>query len=482
MYGKFTDIYEEFFIIHVDNNKSSEKKPPYSTQASINSFHLSSEPSVNLDMWHYEVSFDMLPHYFPRSWAEKVLFIGQTVLMFNSDPRELANDGTSDIDLANEVEKQSVWGEQEQMFFQKFHELQDVDNLTVITFEQIVDDIKRCVTEHLSEIAITEADLSKQLKLIKDFYLLGRGELYYEFIRGLKPLYDNVITANTVRDINRTFQVAAASVNIHDDVDLFTFDMVKEEVDSFVYETRGFFSFLVLRYKIKWPLHLMFSPKVLERYNDLFRFLIRIKKAQHDLHDVWCHHREIKVQRDSKLLQFRNKLMFLIDNLQYYLQVDVLESQFSIMMNKINETRDFEQIQRAHSCFQANILGLCFLLESVSFSNFTRKLLLYDLSKSLQTDTTTSRTAAISFAENPVLKVLNKILQLVDNFTGFAYICSNPMAVSDKSTFNSFEEIFANHVESLMKMLTGLQTSAPLAQLLLRLDFNYWFSTNSKIN
>jgi hypothetical protein len=44
----------------------------------------------------------------------------------------------------------------------------------------------------------------------------------------------------------------------------------------------------------------------------------------------------------------------------------VLESQFSIMMEKIRETNDFEQIIRAHGCFQANVLALCFLLESVS--------------------------------------------------------------------------------------------------------------------
>lgn len=84
--------------------------------------------------------------------------------------------------------------------------------------------------------------------------------------------------------------------------------------------------------------------------------------------------------------------------------------------------------------------------------------------------------------ENPVLTILNKILQLVDNFTGFAYICTNPMAAGDKQTFENFEEIFSSLVESLMKMLTGLQASAPLAQLLLRLDFNYWFSTKSKVN
>lgn len=365
MYGKFIDTYGEFFIIHIELSRSSDKRQNESTHHSVTTFQ-SSEPSVNLDLWHYEVNFEILPHYFPKSWAEKVLFIGQTVLMFNSDPRELPRDFTSDTDLLTAAEKKTVWGDQEHKFFQKFHELQEVDKLNVLTFEQIIDDIKLCVTEHLSEIAITEADLGKQLKLIKDFYLLGRGELFYEFIKSLKPLYSNLITENTVRDINRAFQVAATSVNIHDEVELFTFDMVKEEIDSFNYETRGFFSFLILRYKIKWPLHLLFSPKVLDKYNELFRFLIRIKKTQYDLHVVWCHHREEKVQRNSELLQFRNKLMFIIDNLQYYLQVDVLESQFCIMMEKIGDTRDFEQILRAHSCFQANILGLCFLLEGVS--------------------------------------------------------------------------------------------------------------------
>jgi gamma-tubulin complex component 4 len=367
MYGKFIDEYGEFFIQHVELNRSSEKRPPFSAQTSISTFQ-SSEPSVNLDLWRYEINYDILPHYFPKSWAEKVLFIGQTVLMFNSDPRESSKNFTSEAEFLEESKKHSVWGDQEQSCFRKFHELQEVDKLTVLTFEQIIDDIKICVTEHLSAIAITEADLSKQLRLIKDFYLLGRGELFYEFIKVLKPISTIVINENTIRDVNRVFQVAANSVNIHDEVELFSFEMgQQEENDSYNFETRGLFDVLILRYKIKWPLHLLFSPTVLEKYNELFRFLIRIKKMQHDLHVVWGNHREAKVERSSELLQFRNKLMFLIDNLQYYLQVDVLESQFSIMMGKIEGTRDFELIQRAHSCFQANILGLCFLLDIVSF-------------------------------------------------------------------------------------------------------------------
>lgn len=87
---------------------------------------------------------------------------------------------------------------------------------------------------------------------------------------------------------------------------------------------------------------------------------------------------------------------------------------------------------------------------------------------------------AVSTTENPVFIILNKILHLVDNFTAFAYICTNPLSPEDKQTFDDFEELFVILVDSLMKMLAGLQTSAPLAQLLLRLDFNYWFSAQSK--
>lgn len=378
MYGKFIDEYGEFFIQHVELNRSSDRRPLLSTQTSISTFQ-SSEPSVNLDLWHYEINYTMLPHYFPRSWAEKVLFIGQTVLMFNSDPRESARNFAIDAEFVEENKKHSVWGDQEQNCFRKFHELQEADKLTVLTFEQIIDDIKLYVTEHLSAIAITEADLSKQLRLIKDFYLLGRGELFYEFIKVVKPFCMIEINENTIRDVNRVFHIAANSVNIHDEVELFTFEVAQQdENESFNIEKR-LFDTLILRYKVKWPLHLLFSPAVLENYNELFRFLIRIKKMQHDLHVVWSNHREAKIERSNELLQFRNKLMFLIDNLQYYLQVDVLESQFSIMMGKIEGTRDFEQIQRAHSCFQANILGLCFLLDVVSIlelyeRNVTRSL------------------------------------------------------------------------------------------------------------
>lgn len=63
----------------------------------------------------------------------------------------------------------------------------------------------------------------------------------------------------------------------------------------------------------------------------------------------------------------RNRLIFLVDNLQYYLQVDVLESQYMLFQSAVEATKDFEKIQKAHILFQANVLSQTFLLvEKVS--------------------------------------------------------------------------------------------------------------------
>jgi gamma-tubulin complex component 4 len=98
-----------------------------------------------------------------------------------------------------------LWGEQEYDFFKKFNSLQNEKSLNIVKFEEIVDEIKACVTKHLSEIAVN--DLVKQLKLIKDIYLLGRGELFLEFIKQTKNISNKMINDGTARGNNTVLNV-----------------------------------------------------------------------------------------------------------------------------------------------------------------------------------------------------------------------------------------------------------------------------------
>lgn len=62
--------------------------------------------------------------------------------------------------------------------------------------------------------------------------------------------------------------------------------------------------------------------------------------------------------------------MFIVNNLQYYLQVDVIEAQFSILKNSVQNANEFEDIIRLHSRFLKNLLNNTFILaaEEVSFN------------------------------------------------------------------------------------------------------------------
>lgn len=264
----------------------------------------------------------------------------------------------------------SLWKGQEHVFSKQIQKLNETD-INVANYEKFVDGVKSFLSERLSEISVNQADLVHQLKLIKDFYMLGRGELFLEFIKKTNHICKTQISENSVRDIVKAYESAALSVGVVDELDKFKLTIPKQSFDDEDVQEDGYIQQIVLTYSITWPLQLLFSPLLLERYNTIFRFLLQIKQTQYELDMIWSKQREeFKVDRNimniSISISLRNQLMFFIHNLQYYIQVDVIESQFSILMNSISLTNDFEELTRAHNVFQTNILSLCFLLKTVN--------------------------------------------------------------------------------------------------------------------
>ncbi len=104
----------------------------------------------------------------------------------------------------------------------------------------------------------------------------------------------------------------------------------------------------------------MFSPDVVEKYNTLFRFLLPIKRVQLDLQYIWAskvrstkHYSGDPNFRKPMLL--RQHMSFLVDNLFAYLQVDVLESQWSHLVDSIEKSKDFEEVRLLHDNYLRSI-------------------------------------------------------------------------------------------------------------------------------
>lgn len=373
--------------------------------------------NTNVSLWQYQVLYDMIPLNLTTSFAEKVLFIGQTVCMLIDEPRQSAKKVSVWSEDDDHVEEMigSLWNNKEYSFFNQIQMLYNCNGIDIGSYEQVVNEIKRYVTARLSEIAFNQADLIKHLRLFKDYYLLGRGELFLEFINQLKKVKADGVAENLTRDVNQAFQKALCQSSI--DFDQITMNI---QIDDTIDSTCSIIKLIRLNFNVKWPLHLFFSPRVLELYSEMFSFLLQIRHIQNELHLVWRIHRGRKVSGNSILSQLRNKMLFFINNLQYYLHVDVLESQFCGLINSVQNS-NFEHTQRAHTIFQANIMSLSFLLNT-----------------DIVNDATSQSTSQKS--ENPVYTILNNILITIESFCNFNQNTEYPIPSEIMQQLNLIDE------------------------------------------
>ncbi|XP_072409004.1 gamma-tubulin complex component 4 isoform X1 [Chiloscyllium punctatum] len=501
LHGLLLDKYEEFFIKQGPSSGSVSSQPEEEDEEDLGIRGLTGkqlrelqdlrlieeENMLATSLKQFSLRAEMLPSYIPVRVAEKILFVGESVQMFENQN-------------VNHTRAGSILKNQEDAFAAELHTLKQQPLFNLVDFENLIDRIRSTVAEHLWKLMVEEAGLLGQLKIIKDFYLLGRGELFQAFIDSAQHLLKTPPTAVTEHDVNVAFQKSAHKVLLDDDNLLPLLHLTVEyhgkdpkdtaqSRDNSLRESSpreapaSGWSALGLSYKVQWPLHILFTPAVLEKYNIVFKYLLSVRRVQAELQHCWA----VQMQRkhltsnksDATKWRLRNHMAFLVDNLQYYLQgmqrsslcystpsssspqvataraaercgrsqcfpqVDVLESQFSQLLQEINSIRDFESIRLAHDRFLSNLLAQSFILLK------------------------------------PVFHCLNEILDLCHNFCSLVSQNPGPLDERGSSQLELLVTGFSRQSSLLFKILSSVrnhQINADLAQLLLRLDYNKYYT------
>ncbi|XP_053614341.1 gamma-tubulin complex component 4 isoform X2 [Plodia interpunctella] len=470
LYGELRDPYQEFFICRNNEGDSDTFLSSPSTNTCDKSL-VSTLQDTTLDCG-YMLNANMIPYFVPLSLAQEILFIGKTVILFGFDPRKVKRhsfmNNRTMLPLQRcsaDARRFTIWEEKEAEFHEKLQKLKDPEVFEFCNFRGVIRDIKECVTKHLWSVAVEEAQLLHELNLMKDFYLLGRGELFLELLRLTAHMLDKPTTRTSTRDMNHAFQLAARAVFLSNsaDIEKFSFELpyVKPNLSNNSFDDDSCtvadgWSTIILKYDFKWPLHLLFTPEVLARYNDVFRLLLRIKLTQHQLHELW---KTYKHSTSFSMCQLHNKLMFLMDNLQHYLQADVLESNFSRLQAAAARARDFERLKLAHAAFLADVLSQSFLTVTTSSDS--------DCSG----DTT-------DYINNPVFCNIMELLKLCHSF------CSITDVGDRDYHLRGYSDRFNKLVKQLMQLLVSLRDrpcGVFLARLLMRLDYNRWLSGEARL-
>lgn len=126
----------------------------------------------------------------------------------------------------------SVWGDKEYKYFRKLQNLQAKSVFNIVEFDRTINELKQCVTELLWHVAVEEAQLMQQLRLVKEFFLMGRGDLFLELIKLTTHILNKAPTSHTSRDINLAFQMALRKIHLNDESAIDSFNFVVPALPS----------------------------------------------------------------------------------------------------------------------------------------------------------------------------------------------------------------------------------------------------------
>lgn len=123
---------------------------------------------------------------------------------------------------------------------------------------------------------------------------------------------------------------------------------------------------LSVSYMCKFPIDLVLSPTVLERYRNIFRLLFPLKSIQYQLNLAWNTVTEMsrsgydraKVLRLSGL---RSKMSFVFDGLLSYFYLDVLEVRWAKLKESIGSLKEFEELRKHVAAYLESIHSHIFL-------------------------------------------------------------------------------------------------------------------------
>ncbi|KAL7582681.1 hypothetical protein Lser_V15G43062 [Lactuca serriola] len=512
VYGILHDQYGEFFISRQQpKNREHETSHTDKLQNVANK----SVGDGSISDWYmgFNISLEMLPEYIPVCVAESILFSGKAIRVLRNPSssfqcvdvlshqttgpqtfkESLKNEHSFNTTVGDELLPQSEADKIDSML----KNLQESSEFHKRSFEGAIGSIRAIAASHLWQLVVVRADLNGHLKAIKDYFLLAKGDFVQSFLEGSRELMrlpprqssaeaDLMVPfrqarAKTISDDDKYFSRLALRVNVRSSqADVQKAPKVFGEVDPSPLSsetTLDGWDGISLEYSLDWPLQLFFTQEVLTRYQRMFQYLLRLKRTQMELEKSWAsvmqqghldfeksHSERVKGKtsqhkrhRVRPMWWVREQMVFLIRNLQFYIQVDVIESQWDILVAHIKESRDFNDLVAFHQQYLSALISQSFLdIGSVSrILDGIMKVCLQFCWK-IENQQTQNQT------ETDDAKIINELERISEEF---------------KMKSNSLYTILRS------SRLAGSQRAPFLRRFLLRFNFNsYYEATTQGVN
>lgn len=453
MQAELHDPHDEFFIKQVKsplisqeilvNNDSNSISSATVTNTYLNSTSLATFMTIdsilpNNASLKYEINSDNLPSVIPFSVAVKMLFIGEALIMCrNSRGYQGKNNLLEDCGIS------------EERIILEFEEIEKSNTFVPSDFYNIINNLWIKINKKIRQISEEIGNISNELVLISDIFLLGRGDLFQEFLLKANHFLTADVTTVSSRNLNKALREAFCNVyltEVSDLVDNFYFILPNRRSLKPGFKT---ISAMSLGYNVKWPLHYLFTREVMKSYNKLFRFLLALKNSLIVLMSVGkCTNLIYEHSLRKEFLEVKMHLLSTVVNLQNYCFTNVIAQEMNVLLSTVKNTDLFTDLQKIFFSFLYNVSSRLFI--STSFQSVDK--------------TKDNKTVDTEDINKKVFNCFVKIFELCDSFYELLNV-----------SIDDFSVKLCDIKNTLYKVLKFLFS------LLEKIDQNVWYDDNGPV-
>lgn len=253
----------------------------------------------------------------------------------------------------------------------------------------VITDAYAFASKSLMELIMDDYDLMGHLLSVKRYFLLQQGDFIVQFLDAceheLSKGVDEVMPIRLENLLELTLRMSSAKHDKYQDnlsTSLLPFDLVtqmtkinKSANGSDCYDdydlpdtsTLSGVECFTFEYKTSWPISIILSEMTLSKYQIIFRQLFYCKYVENFLCRVWIGNNNAKKFDHGTSEQYRaaftlrQRMMDTIQNLEYYMMIEVIEPVWLVFMQQITKAKNIDEVLFFHEDFLDHCLKNCML-------------------------------------------------------------------------------------------------------------------------
>lgn len=254
-------------------------------------------------------------------------------------------------------------------------------------YVNIITDAYTFASKALLELVMDDNDLMGHLLSVKRYFLLQQGDFIVQFMDAceseMMKSVDEIVPMRLENLLELTLRLSSAKHDKYQDNLYTTFfafdictqmskiinpgdDMVDGE-DSIDYYSLRCIEYFVFGYNVQWPLSIVLNQLTMSKYQLIFRQLFYCKYVENYLCRVWIENKNAKKfdQKTSEQYRaaftLRQRMLTAIQNLEYYMMVEVIEPVWHIFMQQMAKAKNIDDVLNFHEDFLDHCLKNCML-------------------------------------------------------------------------------------------------------------------------